>query len=129
MLLILNNDNPFLPEVKIPAVLFHRKEKIVKKYELTVVLRPDSAESLVQKVKDTLQKYEVKVASDDPWGLKQLAYEIDGELSGYYYYADIESPPESIEKIVADFRLTQDILRYMFVASSNKESLEVTNVK
>ena len=91
----------------------------MKSYEFTVVLRPETAEGVVQKVKETLEKFGVSIVSEDPWGLKKLAYEIDGETSGYYFFANIESPPESVEKIISEFRLMADVMRYMFVAAGS----------
>jgi small subunit ribosomal protein S6 len=78
------------------------------------------AEGLVEKVKEILQKFGVSIVTEDPWGLKKLAYEIDGERSGYYYFAHIDSPAESVDKMIAEFRLISDIMRYMFIKTKVK---------
>ncbi len=87
----------------------------MNKYELTVILRNTTAESLKEKVKEILEKFQVKILEEDTWGVKKLAYEIDGEREGTYLLFNIEAPTESIDKIISEFRINADILRYLFV--------------
>ena len=85
-------------------------------YELTVILRiTDSVEYVKDNVIGILQKHGVVVISEESWDIKKLAYPIDKESKGYYIFMSIESPPDAIKKIVGDFRLESDILRYLFV--------------
>jgi small subunit ribosomal protein S6 len=85
-------------------------------YELTVLLRPKVSETLLVKVREILQKFDVKII-DEPanWGLKRLAYEIDGEREAYYFFVHIEAAPDTVQKIISEFRIIHDILRYLFV--------------
>ena len=91
-------------------------------YELTVLLRTMESDSLIVKVKDILQKYNVTIKEEAPWGVKKLAYEIDGEKEAYYFFAIIEAAPESIKTIINDFRLIPDILRYLFVKNTKAQT-------
>jgi small subunit ribosomal protein S6 len=92
-------------------------------YELTLILRvSDGLEPLKEKVKEILQKHGVTVKSEDVWGSKKLAYEIDGEKDGFYTLQNIETLPDSVTKIISEFRLNSDILRYMFVRVSGEKS-------
>ena len=84
-------------------------------YELTVIVRNKETESLVERVKDILTKHGTSVISDNSLGVKKLAYAIDGENEGYYLFMNVDIPPESVKKIIAEFRLNSNILRYMFV--------------
>jgi len=84
-------------------------------YELTVILRKDDVEGLSTKVKDSLQKHDVSIVKQDDWGIKRLAYEISNEREAYYMFMIVESDPAAIDKILADFRLDANILRYLFV--------------
>jgi small subunit ribosomal protein S6 len=93
----------------------------VNKYELTVVVRPAAAEGMVVKLREILQKFGVEITAEDPWGVKKLAYEIDGEKSGYYYFARVNAPADSIDKIIAEFRLITDIMRYLFVKEQKNQ--------
>ncbi|MFH0975921.1 MAG: 30S ribosomal protein S6 [Spirochaetota bacterium] len=91
-------------------------------YELTLILRvTDNIESLKELIKKIFQKYGVTVVSEDKWDVKKLAYPIDDETDGYYIFMAIESPTDSIDKIIADFRLNNDILRYFFIKDRSKK--------
>jgi small subunit ribosomal protein S6 len=84
-------------------------------YELTVILRNKETESLIERVKDILKKHGTTVLSDNSLGVKKLAYQIDKENEGYYLFMNVEIPPDSVTKIISEFRLNSNILRYLFV--------------
>lgn len=92
-------------------------------HELTLILKiTDNVESLKENIKKLLQKYGITVISEDPWDVRKLAYTIDGESEGYYLFMSIDSPPEAIQKIIGEFRLNSDILRYLFIKAPKKKS-------
>lgn len=92
-------------------------------YELTLILRiTDNVESLKELVKKILQKYGVSVISEESWDVKRLAYPIEDETEGYYLFMLIESSPNAIEKIIGEFRLNNDILRYFFIKDNKKKT-------
>lgn len=84
-------------------------------YELTVILRNKETESLIERVKDILKKHGTAILSDNSLGVKKLAYQIDKENEGYYLFMNVEIPPDSVTKIISEFRLNSNILRYLFV--------------
>lgn len=93
------------------------------KYELPVILRvSDDIEPLKTVVKEILEKYNVKIELEEPGVTKKLAYPIDGDEEGHYLFLTIESPPDSVTKIVNEFRLNTDILRYLFIKLKSKKS-------
>ena len=94
----------------------------MKNYELTVILRNNDAEALRQKVLDILEKQKAKIVKEDSWGLKKLAYEIKSEKEGFYILFNIEASPDSISKIISEFKLNPDILRFLFVLLKSSKS-------
>ena len=84
-------------------------------YELTVILRNNELESLIEKVKEILKKHGTVITSENSQGMKRLAYQIEGESEAYYLFWNAEISPESVKKIISDFRLNSDVLRYLFV--------------
>ncbi|OHD65257.1 MAG: 30S ribosomal protein S6 [Spirochaetes bacterium RBG_13_51_14] len=84
-------------------------------YELTVILRNKEVESLIDRVKDILKKHGAGILSDNSLGVKKLAYEIDRESEGYYLFMNAQIPPDSVKKIISEFRLNNNILRHLFV--------------
>ena len=92
-------------------------------YELTLILRiTDNVESLKELVKKIFQKYGVSVISEEAWDVKRLAYPIDDETEGYYLFSKIECLPSAVEKIIAEFRLNNDIMRYFFIKDDKKKT-------
>ncbi|MBN2564748.1 MAG: 30S ribosomal protein S6 [Candidatus Eisenbacteria bacterium] len=49
----------------------------------------------------------------DKWGRRRLSFEIKGETEGYYAFLTFEADPKSIEKLVAAYRLRDNIVRNM----------------
>jgi small subunit ribosomal protein S6 len=84
-------------------------------YELTVILTNKETEALIEKVKEILKKHGTNILSDNSLGVKKLAYQISGENEGYYLFMNVEIPPDSVKKIINEFRLNSNILRYLFV--------------
>lgn len=84
-------------------------------YELTVILRSKDVDTVQTKMKDILEKHGVTITSEEPWGNKKLAYEIENEREGYYYFGIVQAKPETVDNVIADFRLNPDILRHLFV--------------
>jgi len=91
-------------------------------YELTVILRNKELDNLKARLGEILQKHGVNIIRDESWGMKRLAYEIDREREGFYFFAQVEANPESIQKILADFKLNVDFLRYLFVKKEAKSA-------
>lgn len=88
----------------------------MKKYELPLVLRTGGdIEPVKENIKAILQKYGAQIEAEDVWGTRRLAYEIDNEREGYYLILILEATPQAIEKITNEFRLNNDILRYLFI--------------
>ena len=85
------------------------------KYELPVVLKTSDTEASTDTLKNILQKHGVTIESEEPWGTRKLAYEIDNEQEGFYLILTIEAAPDAIKKIINDFRLNTNILRYFFI--------------
>ena len=42
------------------------------------------------------------------------------ERDGYYEFFRLDAPGNAVQKIIADFRLNADILRYLFVKVEKK---------
>jgi small subunit ribosomal protein S6 len=96
---------------------------MLRKYELTALLRINGElEATQSRVKEILQKYGVTVENDASWGSKRMAYEISGERDAHYMFLLIEAPTDSIVKIIAEFKLNTNILRYLFVVLNQKKS-------
>jgi ribosomal protein S6 len=97
----------------------------MRKYELVLVLRPSLKEADRKKLLDTVKEQlgKVKIAAENDWGQKALAYTIKKEDAGYYLQLMLEAAdPKGSEQqdvIPADFetRLIRNdsVLRHLLL--------------
>ena len=90
----------------------------MKEYELTVVIHPDleaDLETPLTKVRGIIEAAGGKIAREDNWGKKKLAYAIKRQEFGVYVYMDVELPAEAPLKISDTFNITEEVLRYLLV--------------
>ena len=90
----------------------------MKEYELTVVIHPDleaDLETPLTKVRGIIEGAGGKIAREDNWGKKKLAYAIKRQEFGVYVYMDVELPAEAPLKISDTFNITEEVLRYLLV--------------
>lgn len=91
----------------------------MNKYELCVVvsakLEDDARAELVDRVKELIARFEGTVTDVDDWGKKRLAYEIEKQHEGFYYFVHFESEPETPGQIEGRLRIMDGVLRYLCV--------------
>jgi small subunit ribosomal protein S6 len=81
----------------------------MRKYELALVMRPSLKEADRKKFLETIKEQlgKVKIAKQNDWGQKALAYVIKKEDAGYYIMLELEAEdPKGTEQqdvIPADF--------------------------
>ncbi len=95
----------------------------MKEYELTVLIHPDleaDLETPLAKVRDIITAAGGKIAKEDVWGKKKLAYAIDRQEFGVYVYMDVELPSDAPLKISNVFNITEEVLRYLLVTVDEK---------
>ncbi len=65
----------------------------MRTYEFVMVLRPSLKDADKKKILDTVKGFlkDVKIAKEDDWGQKPLAYTIQKEIAGHYYFWQLES--------------------------------------
>ncbi len=86
-------------------------------YELVLVLRPSLSESeqkkLLSSVKETLK--DMKVAKEEAWGQKPLAYSIRHEIAGVYHLLQLESEKGIPTGFETTLLRNNNILRHLLV--------------
>lgn len=87
----------------------------MRKYELTVIFHPQKVEEGKSTLKEIMQKRGVNVLSEEDWGSKKLAYMIEEQTEGFYYFANVEVAQDAFDKIESDFKIQNSILRHMFI--------------
>ncbi len=90
----------------------------MKDYELSIVFHPDlemNIDPALDKVKKTLESVKANITKETAEGKKRLAYRIEKQDFGIYYYFDVQLPANAIDKISNVFNISDEILRYLLV--------------
>ena len=86
-------------------------------YEATFIFYTD--EERLKKGKELVKKeftqQKAKFLKEDDLGERELAYLIKKESRGRYHYFEVELEPSSIEVLDKVFKLSTDILKYLFI--------------
>ncbi len=100
----------------------------MNKYELALVvsakLDDEARAAVVEKAKGYITRYEGVIGAIENWGKKKLAYEIQKQPEGYYYFIHFEAEPACAPALEKEMRILDGTLRYLIVRSD--EEVEVT---
>ncbi len=93
-------------------------------YELVLVVTAKVDDSVraevVEKAKGYITRANGVIAGIEEWGKKRLAYEIQYQREGYYYFIHFEAEPSAPAVIERDVRIMDNILRYLIVREESK---------
>ena len=91
----------------------------MNKYELAVVvsakLEDEARDAVVEKAKGVVTRYEGVISETEEWGKKRLAYEIQHQREGFYYFIQFEAPASAPAEIESQMRIMDGVLRYLVV--------------
>lgn len=90
------------------------------KYEIMFIVRSNLEEGLLKEIvksfEEVLTKNGAKIEASKDMGQKELAYEIKGHKSGYYYLYEISSKDANAQKEFDRLaNLSEDIIRHMII--------------
>ncbi len=90
-----------------------------RRYELTVIFssKLSSADltKIIKAVETQIKKNDGKIVKTDEWGKRTFTYPIDKQTEGVYRHYVVEIPGDALGKLSHEFKLMEEILRYMFV--------------
>ncbi len=91
----------------------------MNKYESVLIARQDlgasQVNSLIDTLKDVVNKQGGEVVRVDNWGLKNLAYRIKKNRKGHYVLLNIMAPATAVAEYERVMRVNEDIIRYMTI--------------
>jgi small subunit ribosomal protein S6 len=97
----------------------------VSNYETTIVVRAAAAradyEGTLAAVRAIYETEGAKFTELEKWEERKLAYPIDGETSGLYFYGYFTSDTSAIEKIERRALLGGTVLRQLIIARPGKD--------
>jgi small subunit ribosomal protein S6 len=95
----------------------------VPSYELVFILNAnlteDDSTKLLGKVNDQITKLGGTVTETNPWGKRRLAYPIKKQAEGNYVLEKVQMKQTALKELDASLKLTEDVLRYLFVRENS----------
>lgn len=89
----------------------------MRRYELMLVLRPDTADDRVQQILDRTTRGiaagEGQIVKVSPWGRRRLAYPISGYREGSYFIVVFDAPSEAIDELERGLNITEEVMRHL----------------
>lgn len=91
----------------------------MNKYESIFIINPELEEEkrkeLIEKLKGIITSSGGKLLGLDEWGVRRLAYPVEGKEEGFYYFLNLEANPEVVQNLERNYRITDDIIKYLSV--------------
>ena len=89
----------------------------MRRYELMLVLRPDTPDDRVQQILDRTTRGiaagEGQIVKVSPWGRRRLAYPISGYREGSYFIVVFDAPSEAIDELERGLNITEEVMRHL----------------
>ena len=89
----------------------------MRRYELMLVLRPDTADDRVQQILDRttrgIAEGDGQIVKVSPWGRRRLSYPISGYREGSYFIVVFDAPSEAIDELERGLNITEEIMRHL----------------
>ena len=91
----------------------------MNKYELALVvsakIEDDARTATVETAKEYITRVGGVVTEVEEWGKKKLAYEIQKQSEGFYYFIQFEAESNVPASVEQDVRIMDNVLRYLVV--------------
>ncbi len=91
----------------------------MKAYELMLILRPnledEARDAALEKIRGLITADGGSVDSEDSWGKRRLAHEIDHTEEGDYQVVQFHATPAAVAELDRVLHITDQVLRFMIV--------------
>ena len=94
-------------------------------YEHVYLARQDisaqQVEALTEQFKTIVESFEGKIAKNEYWGVKSLAFRIQKNRKAHFSLLNIDAPPAAITEMERQMGLSEDILRFITIRVDEHE--------
>ena len=91
----------------------------MNKYELAFVvsakIEDDARTATVEKAKEYITRAGGTVTEVEEWGKKKLAYDIQHQSEGFYYFIQFDANTDVPAAVEQDVRIMDNVLRFLCV--------------
>ena len=88
-------------------------------YEHIFMSRPDvtsqQVEGLIEQYKSVIEAGGGKVAKQEYWGVKSLAYKIRKSRKAHFTLLNLDAPHAAVAEMERQMRLSEDVIRFITV--------------
>lgn len=97
----------------------------MRKYELMTIypIEDEKFKDGSEKVKSVLTEFGVTIEKEEPYGDRDLAYEINKIKRGRFVLYVVKANPAKIVDINAQFRLNDNLIKSLFVKLDDKDAV------
>ena len=93
-----------------------RKQSYESVVLINAVLEDEQVETTITRIQETITSHGGEIIELDKWGRKRLAYPIKKSKSGNYVVIRFESTTDLIATLERNYRLDENIIRYLTIA-------------
>jgi small subunit ribosomal protein S6 len=96
----------------------------MRKYELMTIFPIDEEKSKkgTDDVHNTLAQYGAEIEKEEPFGDRDLTYEIDKQKRGRFILFTLKLNPGKIADLDGQFKINMNLLKYLFVKLDEREA-------
>ena len=80
---------------------------------LTPVLSDSQMKETADKFKSALVSAGAEIVNEEQWGLRHLAYPIEGKTTGFYCLLEFKAEPATIEMLETQYRRDEKVIRFL----------------
>ncbi len=90
---------------------------MISNYEFTVIFdaNEDKTKEGLELVESSFAKYGVEVTKKEDMGVRTLAYLINKQEKGHYFYYEIKAEGTHVKDMSRAFELSYNVLKYLFI--------------
>lgn len=96
----------------------------MRKYELMTIypLEDEKYKAGLDALRADLAKFGVEIEKEEPFGDRDLTYEVKKQKRGRFLLLTIKSNPAKIADLDAQFKFNTNLLKYLFVLVEEKKA-------
>ena len=89
----------------------------MRRYELMLVMRPDTpdeqVDAIVDKATRSITASGGQIVKRSPWGRRRLAYPIGQHREGSYHILLFDAPPPAVLELEQGLNISEDVMRHL----------------
>ena len=96
----------------------------MKKYELMTIypVEDEKYKAGLETLRADLAKFGAEIEKEEPYGERDLTYEVKRQKRGRFLLLNIKANPAKIVDLDAQFKFNTNLLKYLFVAKDEKNA-------